>query len=45
MSLKAHASESVVAARASVEAMLGLQVWAHGVYRNTLGDPHGHRDL
>ena len=43
MVLKAHASESVSAARAYVEAMLGLQVWAHGLYKQALGDPHAHR--
>ena len=42
MTLKAHASDGVVAARAYVEAMLGLQVWAHGLYRKALGDPHAH---
>jgi Family of unknown function (DUF6448) len=42
MALKAHASESVVAARAYVEAMLGLQVWAHSVYKQALADPHAH---
>jgi hypothetical protein len=38
MTLKAHASDGVVAARAYVEAMLGLQVWAHGPYKRALGD-------
>jgi uncharacterized protein DUF6448 len=42
MRLKAHASEGVVAARAYVEAMLGLQVWAHRVYKQALGNPHSH---
>ena len=42
LSLKAHASEGVVAARAYVEAMLGLQVWAHIVYQQALADPHAH---
>lgn len=42
MSLKAHASEGVAAARAYVEAMLGLQVWAESVYKQALGDPHAH---
>jgi hypothetical protein len=41
--LKAHASEGVVAARAYVGAMLGLQVWAHSVYKQVLADPHAHR--
>jgi Family of unknown function (DUF6448) len=40
MALKAEAWEGVTAARAYVEAMLGLQVWAHTVYQQALGDPH-----
>lgn len=40
MALKAHADAGVAEAREYVEAMLGLQVWAHGVYRTTIGDPH-----
>lgn len=42
MALRAHASEGVVAAGAYVEAMLGLQVWAHSVYKQALADPHAH---
>ena len=30
------------ASRAYVEARLGLQVWAHGLYKQALGDPHAH---
>lgn len=40
--LRSHASDGVPAAREYVEAMLGLQVWAHGVYRQAVGDPHAH---
>jgi hypothetical protein len=40
--LRSHAADGVPAAREYVEAMLGLQVWAHGVYRQTVGDPHAH---
>ena len=40
MRLKEHAGEGVAEARQYVEAMLGLQVWAHGVYRKVLTDPH-----
>jgi hypothetical protein len=43
MTLKAHASEGVPAARAYVDAMLGLQVWAHRVYMQAIADPHAHR--
>jgi hypothetical protein len=42
MALKTHAGESVEAAREYVEAMLGLQVWAHSVYKHVLADPHAH---
>lgn len=42
MALKEHAGEGVVAARAWVEAMLGLQVWAHGVHQQVTADPHAH---
>jgi hypothetical protein len=28
--------------REYVEAMLGLQVWSHSVYRRLLADPHEH---
>jgi hypothetical protein len=40
MELKAHADEGVPQAREYVAAMLGLQVWAHGVYRQALAEPH-----
>jgi hypothetical protein len=40
--LKKRAGEDLPKARAYVEAMLGLQVWAHGVYRQALADPHAH---
>ena len=43
MALKRHADEDVVSARAWVEAMLGLQVWAHGVYKQVISDAHHHR--
>ena len=42
MTLKAHAGESVEASREYVEAMLGLQVWAHSVYKQVIADPHAH---
>jgi hypothetical protein len=42
MTLEAHAGESVDAAREHVEAMLGLQVWAHSVYKQVMADPHAH---
>jgi hypothetical protein len=42
MELKERASEDVPRARVYVEAMLGLQVWAHGVYRQALADRHAH---
>ena len=42
MRLKEHAGEGVAEARRYVEAMLGLQVWAHGVYRMVLTDPRAH---
>ncbi|MZF86017.1 DUF6448 family protein [Streptomyces sp. SID5643] len=40
MALKEHATEGVAAARAFVEASLGLQVWAHHVYRQAIAVPH-----
>jgi hypothetical protein len=40
MELKQHADRSLPDARAYVKAMLGLQVWAHGVYRQALADAH-----
>jgi hypothetical protein len=42
MALKAHAAEGVAEAREYAEAMLGLQVWANGVYRRAVSDPHAH---
>ena len=42
MRLKTHANDSVDDARAYVEAMLGLQVWAHSVYKQVMADPHVH---
>lgn len=42
MDLKKHAGDGVSEARAYVEAMLGLQVWAHSVYRQAMADPHAH---
>ncbi len=43
MALKAHAGEGVPEARAYVEAMLGLQVWAHHVHRQLLAGAHEHQ--
>jgi len=40
MTLKPHASESVEHARKYVEAMLGLEVWAHKLYRCASAGPH-----
>lgn len=42
MLLKQHAGEGVAEAREYVEAMLGLQVWAHGVYGTVMADAHAH---
>lgn len=42
MELKEHAGDSTSAARAYVEAMLGLQVWAHTVHRQVMAEPHAH---
>lgn len=42
MALKEHAGKGLAEAREYVEAMLGLQVWAHGVYRQVMADPHAH---
>jgi hypothetical protein len=51
MALKPHASEGVAAARAYVEAMLGLEVWSHKLYgcasagpHEEHGEPHTHAD-
>lgn len=40
MELKAHADEGLRAARAFVEAMLGLQVWSHQLYGCASAGPH-----
>lgn len=42
MRLKTHADDSVEDARAYVETMLGLQVWAQSVYKQVMADPHAH---
>ncbi|HET7044951.1 MAG TPA: DUF6448 family protein [Gaiellaceae bacterium] len=43
LELRATAGDDVAATRRYVEAMLGLQVWAHGVYRAARSEPHeGH---
>jgi hypothetical protein len=46
--LKPTSRADVSQAREYVEAMLGLQVWSHGVYKTLLADPHaqpgGHTD-
>jgi Family of unknown function (DUF6448) len=42
MALKTHAADGVPEARAYVDAMLGLQVWAHGLYKQAMADPHAH---
>lgn len=41
MELKAGAGDGVDAARAYVQAMLGLQVWAHGLFTATTAPAHG----
>jgi hypothetical protein len=41
LELKKHRTHSVDAARAYVEAMLGLQVYSHQVYSSMKADPHG----
>jgi hypothetical protein len=40
--LKERAGEDLPEARAYVDAMLGLWVWAHGLYWQALADPHAH---
>ncbi len=40
MHLKAHARGPVAEAREYVEAMLGLEVWAHKLYQCARADPH-----
>jgi len=43
--LMEHAGEGVDADRAYVSAMLGLQVWSHGLYQYAKADPHvGHHE-
>jgi hypothetical protein len=42
MALKEHAGEGVTSEREYVEAMLGLEVWAHGVYKQAMAEPHAH---
>jgi hypothetical protein len=42
LALKAHANGDVEQNREYVEAMLGLQVWAHSLYLATLAQPHEH---
>ncbi|HZD17639.1 MAG TPA: DUF6448 family protein [Actinomycetota bacterium] len=41
MVLQRHAGGPVPEARAYVEAMLGLQVWSHGLYLGMQASPHG----
>src|SRR5512135_2268974 len=40
LALKRDADQDVSHARQYVEAMLGLQVWAHGVYQQVMAQPH-----
>jgi hypothetical protein len=40
MHLKQHAGEDVAAARAYVEAMLGLEVYSHQIYQALHSEPH-----
>jgi len=42
MALKQHAGNGVAEAREYVESALGLQVWAHGIYRQVMANPHAH---
>jgi Family of unknown function (DUF6448) len=42
IALKAHSAEGVPQERAYVDAMLGLQVWAHSVYKQAMSDVHVH---
>lgn len=42
LELQQHAAEGVAEARAYVDAMLGLQVWAHHLYRQAVAEPHAH---
>ncbi|MGW3247414.1 DUF6448 family protein [Streptomyces sp. NPDC001070] len=45
MALKEHAGDGVAAAREYIEAALGLQVWAHGLYKQAIAAPHAHATL
>ena len=42
MHRKAHADGDLAANRSYVEAMLGLEVWAHSLYEALHADPHEH---
>jgi hypothetical protein len=49
MALKAHGEDDLAGARAWVQAMLGLEVWAHSLYlapaspaHEASGSEHGH---
>lgn len=42
IAIKPRAGATVAQARPHVEAMLGLQVWSHSLYRQLLADPHEH---
>ena len=42
MDCRSHAGDSVEAARSYVEAMLGLQVWAHSVYKQVVATADAH---
>lgn len=42
IALKSHTNGDLAANRAYVEAMLGLQVWAHSVYKAVHSHPHEH---
>jgi hypothetical protein len=42
MHRKAHVNGDLAANRAYVEAMLGLEVWAHSLYEALHADPHEH---
>jgi hypothetical protein len=42
MARKPGAGTGVEETREYVEAMLGLQVWAHSVYKQVMADPHAH---
>ena len=44
MRARGRAGEGVAAAREYVQAALGLQVWAHGLYRQATSDPHARPD-